>query len=82
MFPPLRVSDRVRFGLEDLKINGMRQPSANRPYGVAYINMERVYLQETIPGTRAKIIGINLRGIAIEIHGSGERFFVRPGNRR
>jgi hypothetical protein len=77
--PPLRASDEVRYGLENITINGIREPNANRPYGVAYINMDRVYVNEVIPGTRARIVGLDLRGIAIEIVGSGERFYVRHG---
>ena len=77
--PPLRASDEVRYGLENMNINGIREPNASRPYGVAYINMDRVYINEVIPGTRARLIGLDLRGIAIEIVGTGERFFIQHG---
>ena len=75
--PELRGSDRVRLGLENLRINVIREADAHRPDAVAIINLNRVFIGERIPATNAKLVGIARQGIAIEMVDSGERFFVR-----
>lgn len=75
-YPPLRGSDRVRYGLENLRINMIREPTPTRPEGHAIINLNKVFVGETIPGTPARLIGVVRRGIAIEIETTGERFFI------
>jgi hypothetical protein len=72
----LRGSDRVRYGLENLRINMIREPTPTRPEGHAIINLNKVFVGETIPGTPARLIGVVRRGIAIEIETTGERFFI------
>jgi len=75
--PELRGSDRVRLGLENMRINVIREADANRPHGVAIINLHKVFVGERIPGTNARLIGVANSGIAIEIIGAGQRYFVR-----
>ena len=75
--PELRGSDRVRLGLENMRINVIREADAGRPHGVAIINLHKVFVGERIPGTNAKLIGVAHYGIAIEMAETGQRFFVR-----
>lgn len=75
--PILRSSDRARFGLENLKLNVLRETSENRPHGLAIINLNKVYIGEIIPGTRARLIEVKAHGIGIEIVDTGERFYVQ-----
>lgn len=74
--PPLRSSDRARFGLEDLKINMLREPSPNRPRGSVIINLKKVYLDDLIPGTTARLVSIAAHGIAIQVGSELELYFV------
>jgi hypothetical protein len=73
--PILRSSERVRFGLENVRLNVLREASPTRPHGLAIINLNKVYIGETIPGTRARLIEVKSHGIGIEIMDSGERFY-------
>ncbi|MBI5094310.1 MAG: hypothetical protein HZB26_17950 [Candidatus Hydrogenedentes bacterium] len=73
--PILTESDKLRLGLKGMEVNMLRSPSKNRPNPSAIINMQQVYVNETIQGTKAKLIGVDVRGVAIEV--GGERFFVR-----
>ena len=75
--PILRSSDRARLGLENLKLNVLREASENRPHGLAIINLNKVYIGEIIPGTRARLIEVKSHGIGIEIVDTGERFYVQ-----
>lgn len=74
--PILKSSDRARFGLENLKLNVLREANGNRPNGLAIINLNKVYIGEVIPGTRAKLIDVKSHGIGIEIINTGEKFYV------
>jgi hypothetical protein len=76
MLPMLRSAARMRHGLENLKLNVLREAGENRPDGLAIINLNKVYIGERIPETRAILIGVEYRGIGIEIIESGERFYV------
>lgn len=73
---PLRTTERIRYGLENMKINMLREPNVSRPNGLAVINLVKFYVGEVITGTRARLIGVEGHGIAIEMIDSGERYFV------
>jgi len=75
--PPLRGSDRVRHGLEYLRINVLRADSETTPYPHAIINLHKVFVGDVIPGTGARLAGVAEHGIALEVDASGERFYVR-----
>ncbi|NIA16351.1 MAG: hypothetical protein GWP08_20010 [Nitrospiraceae bacterium] len=77
--PMLRRSEQVRYGLEDLQINMPRPATKRRPLASAIINLQPVFVGETIPGTRAVLVGVDMRGIAIEVE--GRHFYVRFGRR-
>ncbi len=74
--PILRSSERVRYGLENLRLNVLREAGPNRPSGLAIINLNKVYIGEMIPGTRARLIEVKSHGIGIEIADTGEQFYV------
>lgn len=74
--PQLRNTERNRHGLEGMRINMLREPSDSRPNALAIINLNRVFVGEQIPDTNARLIGVEARGIAIEIIDSHERYFV------
>jgi hypothetical protein len=74
--PPLRSAERARFGLESLKINMLREPSKNRPRGSVIINLKKVYLDERIPGTSARLVGVVSHGIALEVGSERELYFL------
>lgn len=73
---PMRTTDRMRYGLEGMTINMLREPSETRPNGLAVINLVKYYVGEVITGTRARLIGVAGHGIGIEIIDNGQRFFV------
>ena len=74
---PLRQTDRQRLGLMDLQINMLKPAAKNRPHASAIINLNPVYIGEIIPRTNVRLLALDgLQGIAIEVQGSGERFYV------
>lgn len=74
--PRLTLADQERYGLGELRLNVLREAGPGNPDPVAIINLKKVYLGEQIPGTRARLVGISSRAIAIEIEGTGTRFRV------
>ena len=74
--PRLTLADQERYGLGELRLNVLREAGPGNPDPVAIINLKKVYLGERIPGTRARLIGISSRAIAIEIEDTGARFRV------
>lgn len=72
--PILSEATRVRLGLPALKINIVGIPSNRNPRASALINMQKVYVGETIPGTSARLMDVNLRGVALDIN--GQRYFL------
>jgi hypothetical protein len=70
----LTETERVRLGLPVLKINIVGMPSKQNPRAAALINMQKVYVGEYIPNTNARLIGIELRGVGIEVE--GRRYYV------
>lgn len=74
-YPRLSQGDAERLGLPDLRINVLSPPSEKTPTGSVMVNYIRLYPGDIIPKTGgAKVIGISLRGFALEV--AGERFFV------
>jgi hypothetical protein len=67
--PMLSESERLRLGLPKLKINLVGLPSKRQPHPSALINLNKVYVGEIIPNTDAKLIGVDLHGIAIQVNG-------------
>ncbi|MBI4558027.1 MAG: hypothetical protein HY706_10640 [Candidatus Hydrogenedentes bacterium] len=77
--PELADPDRVRLGLEGLQLNMPRMRNQYRPYDSAIINFRTVRVGQTIPGTSAILIAVDLTGIGIEIETTGEQFYLPPG---
>ncbi|MGC8845361.1 MAG: hypothetical protein ACP5QY_05885, partial [Candidatus Hydrogenedens sp.] len=74
--PVLRTSDRTRLGLDDMKLNVLREAGPKNPHGLAIINLTKVYVGEMIPGTSVRLLDVKTHGIAIEVVGTGERYYV------
>lgn len=75
--PVLRDSDKERYGLKDVRINMLLPATKTRPLASAIINLQTVYVGETIPGSQAVLIGVEARGLAIEIEGNGQQYHIR-----
>ncbi len=74
--PVLRTSDRISFGLENMRVNFLREATPNRPAAMAVINLNKIHIGEVIPGTKARLVAVEREGIGIEITDSGKRFYV------
>jgi len=74
--PRLRPTEFGRYGLDGISLNMLREPSPDRPNGLAIINLNKIYPGEIIPNTRARLLGVTRNGIGVEITGSGERFYI------
>ncbi|HOV33101.1 MAG TPA: hypothetical protein PLX23_07045 [Candidatus Hydrogenedens sp.] len=74
--PVLKTSDRVRLGLDTMQLNVLREAGPKNPHGLAIINLTKVYVGEMIPGTSVRLLDVKTYGIAIEVVGSGERYYV------
>ncbi len=74
--PRLSAGDRAKHGIGEMRLNVLREASPTQPEALAIINLKKVYVGEIIPGTRARLIGVQSRAIAIEIEDTGERFRV------
>ncbi len=74
--PVLKTSDRVRLGLDSMQLNVLREAGPKNPHGLAIINLTKVYVGEMIPGSSVRLIDVKTHGIAIEVVGSGERYYV------
>lgn len=72
--PELTDSARRRLQLPEITVNVVGRPSKYRPQPSAMINFNRVVLNEFIPGTDAKLIGVSVHGIGIQV--GQERYFV------
>lgn len=75
--PPLRETEKSRLGLRDLQVNMCRPATKSRPQASAIINLQTVYIGETVPGSDAILVGVETRGIAIEVPDTGARYHVR-----
>jgi len=70
------LTDRMRTSLDlpKFEIRFIGTPTSRNPRSWAVVNMERIYIDNYVPGTDAKVIAIELNGIGIEIE--GKQFFV------
>lgn len=75
--PPLRGADKTRHNIENIRINVLRAPDDGNPYAHAVINLHKVFVGERIPGTSVKLLSVTGSGVALEVIGSGERYFLR-----
>ncbi|NLN92578.1 MAG: hypothetical protein GX130_04605 [Candidatus Hydrogenedens sp.] len=69
--PRLSSQERSRLGLDGIRLNVLRPADKDQPDALAIINLKKVYVGETIPGTRARLIGVVSSGIGIEIESDG-----------
>lgn len=74
--PMLSRSERAQYRLEGLTINMLNEANATRPLGNALINLEKIFIGETLPGSNATLIDVKSHGIAIEIMSSGQRYYL------
>lgn len=72
--PILSESVRVRLGLPALRINIVGIPNNRNPRASALINMQKVFQGETIPGTSARLMSVDLRGVVLDVN--GQRYFL------
>ena len=72
--PILSESVRVRLGLPALKINIVGIPNTRNPRASTLINMQKVFQGETIPGTSARLMAVDLRGVVLDVN--GQRYFL------
>jgi len=73
ILPRLSTAIQNQYQLTDKRVN-MPRPHTE-PRKSAVIDMEVVYVGDRVPGTNARLIGVDGRGVAIEIIGTGERYY-------
>lgn len=73
--PMLRNAERVQYGLEDLRLNMIREATPQRPEAMAIINLNKVYVGEMVPSTGARLIAVERHGVGIEV--GGKRFYLQ-----
>jgi len=71
--PRLSSQDRENLGLNNLQLNVLRPADKNQPDALAIINLKKVYVGEMIPGTSARLIGVEAGAIGVEIDKGGTR---------
>lgn len=71
--PRLSSQDRENLGLNNLQLNVLRPADKNQPDALAIINLKKVYVGEMIPGTSARLIGVEAGAIGVEIDKGGAR---------
>jgi len=74
--PRLSANEKAKLGLEDIRLNVLREASKDQPEAMAIINLKKVYVGELIPGTRVRLIAVEASGIGIEVEGTRERYRV------
>lgn len=74
--PVLRTSDRISYGLENMRVNFLREATPSRPTAMAVINLNKIHIGEVIPNTKARLIAVERGGIGIEMADTGKRFYV------
>ena len=72
----LSRSDRAQYRLEGMTINMLNEASPTRPLGNALINLEKIFIGETLPGSNATLIEVKSHGIAIEIMSTRQRYYL------
>lgn len=74
--PLLPPSEFGRYGLQGISLNMLREPSKDRPTGMAIINLNKVYPGEIIQGSTVRLIAVGRNGIGIEVERTGEQYFI------
>lgn len=74
--PMLTRGERSKYRLEGLTINMLNEASSTRPLGNALINLEKIFIGETLPGSNATLIDVKSHGIAIEIMSTHQRYYI------
>jgi hypothetical protein len=76
--PRLSVHERESFGLDAIRLNVLRPADKNQPDALAIINLKKVYVGEMIPGTQARLIGVDSGAIGVELDegGSPKRYRI------
>lgn len=69
--PRLSTQDRESLGLDNLRLNVLRPADKDQPDALAIINLKKVYVGEMIPGTRARLIGVDANAIGVEVNSDG-----------
>lgn len=78
LLPRLSPAVKSRYRLEDKKLMMPRPDS--KPRQSAIIDRVEVYVGERVGGSNATLIGVDGRGVALEIMGTGERYYWRMGS--
>jgi hypothetical protein len=73
--PPLTDTVRAQYDIPEIRINMLKQSDQRQTVASALIDYNKVYVGEPIPNTRgrAHLVGVDIRGIAVEI--DGNRFY-------
>lgn len=74
--PMLSRDERAQYRLDDININMLNEASPTRPLGNALINLEKVFIGETLPGSNATLIDVKSHGIAVEIMSTRQRYYI------
>ncbi|MBX3180435.1 MAG: hypothetical protein KF886_24055 [Candidatus Hydrogenedentes bacterium] len=74
--PMLSRSEKAQYRLDTLKFNMLNEANAQRPMGSAVINLEKIFIGETLPGTNAKLIDVRNHGIAVEIQSTRQQYYI------
>jgi hypothetical protein len=74
--PMLSRQDRGQYRLEGIQLNMLNEQGPTRPIGNAFINLEKVFIGEFLPGSNAKLIDVKSFGVAVEIQSTGQRFYI------
>jgi len=74
--PMLSRTEREQYRLENIALNMLNEANALRPTGNAIINLEKVFVGETLPGSNAKLVEVQSHGIAIEIMSTHQRYYI------
>lgn len=69
-------SEREQYRIDNLALNMLNEANDLRPTGNAIINLEKVFVGETLPGSNAKLIDVQSHGIAIEIMSTRQRYYI------
>ncbi|NLV43694.1 MAG: hypothetical protein GXY07_04265 [Candidatus Hydrogenedentes bacterium] len=69
--PRMSTQDRESLGLDNLRLNVLRPADKDQPDALAIINLKKVYVGEMIPGTRARLIGVEANAIGVEVNSGG-----------
>ncbi len=74
--PMLSRQDRGQYRLDGIQLNMLNEQGPTRPIGNAFINLEKVFIGEFLPGSNAKLIDVKSFGVAVEIQSTGQRFYI------